>query len=285
MKSIQRPLLLLHFISAMMFALSACGGAGGSDSGSGSSTVFEGQSACSAIGLKSSLKIANGAICPVTEIDNTTSLVEVQQTDGIYIFTCSGTVISPTAVLTAAHCFPNASNVTVTTVVNGVRTRINALEVSIHPGFSQQGNSIYADDVAIIRTASHMAAPISPLLLSRSAQRGEEALIAGFGQTGAQDPSVGQVYAGRAVVQEVTDANIRIDFKNDQAHPCFGDSGGALLLKERGTLAIAGVVSQSDPSVSSNNFCKKGDKTLYTNIDNPSISSFVLSIVPEASIR
>ena len=250
-------------VTAILLTLSACGGGNSGGGASGSSTVFEGQSACSAIGLSSSLKISNGQICPVSERSDTTSIVEVNLVLGSSDdATCSGTVISPTAVLTAAHCLAYATSIAISTVVNGVKTTKGVQGTFIHPSFTIQAGHFIGDDVGIIRTTGHMAAPASPLLLSRSAQKGEDALIAGFGSTSVQSSPTGAIYAGRAVVQEISDSHIRIDFNSDQAHPCFGDSGGPLFLQDDDSLAIAGIVSKSAPDVSQKYFCQKGDKTL-----------------------
>lgn len=278
-----RVVLFLSIFTSL--SLLACGGgSGGGSSDSGSPTIFDGTSACSSIGLKSSFKVVNGERCPRTGASDTTSVVKVELlVAGFTAGVCTGTVIAPTAVLTAAHCLQGAQGAVVVTTANGQSTAIPARSLTVHPGFGLSSGNYYVNDVAIIRTAKPLNAPRAPILISRSARQGEEALVAGFGKTGPDDSSTGDIYAGRAVVSSVTDNHVRIDFTSDEAHPCFGDSGGALFVKEATGLAIVGVVSQSDPSVAEDNICRVGDKTLYTNMDKNSVSSFVLSVVPEAA--
>jgi hypothetical protein len=48
---------------------------------------------------------------------------------------------------------------------------------------------------------------------------------------------------------------------------------------------IVGVVSQSDPSVSEEQVCSKGDMTLYANAQSPDISSFIAAQVPGVVVR
>ena len=50
-------------------------------------------------------------------------------------------------------------------------------------------------------------------------------------------------------------------------------------------LVIVGVVSQSDPSVSEEQVCSKGDMTLYANAQSPDISSFIAAQVPGVVVR
>jgi secreted trypsin-like serine protease len=171
------------------------------------------------------------------------------------------------------------------TSVNGKRSRINGRSVVIHPGFTATRDGFYINDAAIIRFANPLPAPSAPVLLSRSASDGESAVVAGYGQTSPGASTTDELYAGGAVVRSVTDYHVRIDFTDNESHPCRGDSGGALFVKSGGGLAIAGVVSQSDPSVPEETICEVGDKTLYTNVDAPSVSSFITSQVPDVATR
>jgi secreted trypsin-like serine protease len=268
-------------IASSCIFLSACSSDSDDSSSSGS-----GGSACAEIGYSKTAKIVNGDQGPITSANDSSSIAQLEiLSGGSPAGICTGTVISPTAILTAAHCFigsDRAANVITTT--NGSQQRVRSRSVSIHPEFTVNRDSVMINDVAVIRTASRMSAPSTPILLRRDAQAGEEAVVAGYGQTSSSAPTTDDVYAGYAIVRSVTENHIRIDFQSDESHPCRGDSGGALLVEEGG-LAIAGVVSQSDPSVPADTICEVGDKTLYTSMQNASVSSFVLSVAPDAAVR
>jgi secreted trypsin-like serine protease len=93
------------------------------------------------------------------------------------------------------------------------------------------------------------------------------------------------VYAGRAVVDDVSDNHIYIDYTQSQAHPCRGDSGGALFVANGSGVAIVGVVSQSDPSIDVEDICEPGDRTLYTNVRDPSVSAFIRGNIRDGSFQ
>jgi hypothetical protein len=284
----KRPILSVLLSVIGIVQVSACGGGeGGESAEAGSPTVVFGDSACSIVGFQKSLKIANGEVCSVDSRADTSSIVEVLLTDAAGAqYTCTGTVISPTAVLTAAHCFlVNPVLVEVVATVNGTRQRASARSYRIHPDFRDSRDGFYFDDAAVIFMNTALAAPVTPILLSREAVEGEEAAVAGYGQTRNDLATDGVLRAGRASIRNVTSNHIFISYTENESHPCRGDSGGALLVQDGGQLAIVGVVSQSAPDIPLEVICSVGDETLYTNMFNSSVSSFVLSVAPDAAVR
>ena len=82
----------------------------GAEDGGGSSTQFRGASACQAIGYADTKKVANGEQCPVDSASDSSSVVKLIIIKGNSAGFCTGTVVSPTTVLTAAHCFPRGAD-------------------------------------------------------------------------------------------------------------------------------------------------------------------------------
>ena len=293
-RCITSNIVLKGLTACMCAVLAACGSStdscslygtcGGTDDG-GSSTQFRGVSACQAIGYGDTKKVANGEQCSLTGSSATSSVVKLIIVKGNAAFVCTGTVVSPTAVLTAAHCFARgADSVQIVTTIKGKQSAVAARSVAVHPKWGVSNNVMF-NDIAVVKTARRLSTPSTPILLSRAPAETEDAVVAGYGQTTNDGPAETNVYAGRAIVDDVSDNHIYIDYTRSQAHPCKGDSGGALFIANGNGIGIVGVVSQSDPSIDVDDICKSGDRTLYTNVRDPSVAAFIRANITDASFQ
>ena len=274
------------FAVIVVFLLVSCNGGGGNSgekSATASSTVLSssGASACEAIGWK----VANGEACHLPDDPTATSLVRLRafSGDGETFSWCTGTVIDPYVVLTAAHCLEQATSVAIDTPAG----TYYGVETVAHPGYTIGDNGtggVLFNDLALILSNDPIDVVPASILLSRPPQAGERAIVAGFGIT-EPEGEAGTINAGNASVRNVTANHVFISYADDESHPCPGDSGGPLLLNQNGWWVIAGVVSQSDPTVAPENVCRPGDVTLYTNTQNPSVFDFIQAYVPNVSVR
>ena len=161
---------------------------------------------------------------------------------------CSGTLIAPAAVLTAAHCLAFDAVRVVVVVFPDAQTRVDyaASAFAIHPRFSLP--RVPVADLAIV-TLARPVADVAPLpLVSRSPRPRTAGLIVGYGDDGAGDfgKRFGTVQLRRCprglrVQGGVVRLGKSLCWRPNlvSADTCSGDSGGPLLVDG----AVAGVTS------------------------------------------
>jgi len=215
-----------------------------------------------------SVAIVNGSSCA----DSTASVayLKLDLKDGGHA-TCSGTVISSTAVLTAAHCLADTSSLT----INFGSKEIPAASFSYHPGY--KGTDSDSIDVGVVIASSPLGQPIVPLLASRDAKVGETVVIAGYGQS-TLGAGAGTLRAGATSMSDVGTYFLVTNAGLNGSGACPGDSGGPVLVSIDGYWAVAGATSTlSGPCVVATN--------RFANIRNPAAWSFILSMAPDAARR
>jgi len=259
-------------LAALLLALSAaCGGGSSATPASPSPTpTTPVTAACGTLGAASaSIAIVNGAECSTT--NTPVVLLNLKDADGQQLGSCSGTIIAPRAILTAAHCLPGTT--ASIKIFLGTGAEIVAKSFAPHPSYRDSDNTSF--DVGVVLTADDLGRAPMALLLSRDARVGETAVIAGWGKD--QTQIAATLRAGSAIITVVSSLTLQTQFTNNLSSTCQGDSGGPLLLSEGGVWSIGGVISANSTLA-----CSFG-ANFYANLRNPDISSFILARVPDAA--
>ena len=283
MKSYPRHLV---WLAAVVLAAASCGGGGGSSTtptspssstpstpSTPSSPGTPVTSACAAIVgfLGSPQGIVNGSPCSL----ETTAVVRLNMKDayGESLGFCSGTIIAARAVLTAAHCVDG--EVRTVLVYQGVGGgQVSSTSFTAHPSYHKTSNGSSGLDIGVVIMESDLARTPLPLLFSREARVGEQAIVAGWGQdeTGSVND---KLQAGTTAVSAVTSTWLEAANSSTSGNVCAGDSGGPMLLSEAGAWVVGGVTS----ATSGGAYCTSGS-SYFANLRNGEAQSFILGLVP-----
>jgi len=221
--------------------------------------------------LAGATAILNGTAC--SPAMSSVVLLNAKDGGGFASGSCSGTVVAPRTILTAAHCL--VGDTAVVRVWLGSGDEIVARSFTPHPTYRGTGAS--TEDVGVVFMDQDLGRPPIPLLVSRDARVGEGAVIAGWGRDLNNVPAT--LRAGATTITGVSGTLLETIFASNVSSVCSGDSGGPILLVENGVWTIGGVISATSDTA-----CNTGTN-FYISIRNPAISSFVLSQVPDAGRR
>jgi secreted trypsin-like serine protease len=250
--------------------LASCGGGGDTDN----------TGKCSALDLNDTVattaataKIVNGTPC--SGLSKSPVVVVLKSLpDGRTGF-CSGTMLSPNKVLTAAHCLDGAASIDILfSVASDNFVYVTASSWNMHPAFS---SAAFINDVGIVHTPVSLPVPNLPILASSAPKIGDKASIFGYGATSGGASIDGKLRSGAMTIAGVENDKIFANFDASASNTCSGDSGGPMLLQVGGQQSIIGTTSYG---TSAN--CAVGETSAFMNLQSPSIKSFILSVAPDA---
>lgn len=177
------------------------------------------------------------------------SLVMVLSSQGTKKGACTGTVVAPDIILTAAHCVVGDKQLAIAYAEDGSHTLQRVVAKAVHPGYS--GKTAVSIDLALVRLEGRLPSRFEPVTMD--AGQGTHAVgarqrIAGFGLArDRDDASAGVLRSADVVVlprlfprflrlSTTPDADL-----NDIAI-CTGDSGGPVFEGAFGAPLLVAVV-------------------------------------------
>lgn len=243
-----------------VLVLSACGG---SDDEPASPQVL-----CNSIGTQP--RIFNGTACGQPE---QSSVILLEVVTGSGVARCSGTLVTSTKILTAAHCLPPDTSRVLAGAwsANGSVVGIAASGWAVHPQF-QRSPSRLENDVAVVFLSSPLPNSTMGILVSDASAAGQSVFIAGWGLPGFD------LVVGEAELGLVNDVSVGFTYTGELANTCSGDSGGPAFRTVGGRSGVVGITSSGTAAS-----CGAGDRSLFTNVQGGAVINFIRSQAPDAA--
>ncbi|WP_224364396.1 S1 family peptidase [Hyalangium versicolor] len=152
---------------------------------------------------------------------------------------CSGVLMAPDVVMTAAHCVAVTRNLSVLVGSGPAGEVIPVTEVHLHPTYVP---ATLENDIALVRLERAVAdAPRWSVISLEDSWEGKPLRIIGFGKISREDEGTPMKHTGSAVLAGLQDT--RLSVAAGPSIPCFRDSGGAILLSIEGEEFLAGIIT------------------------------------------
>ncbi len=159
---------------------------------------------------------------------------------------CSGVLIAPNKVLTAAHCvgdrYGNLSKAITTHTVKLAGKKYKIKKAVMAPNYYVHDAEGTSNDLAIITLARKATIKPWPVVLKQKVRRGNKTYFYGYGRDYAGKWKV--LKRGIAKINNTSYGSLYSKLKFGMDIPCFGDDGGPVVLVKKGKqIGVVGIIS------------------------------------------
>lgn len=225
-------------------------------------------------------RVVGGSVATSAQLYGTVAIVE----KGTPYLICTGTLITPTVVLSASHCFKDpysdweATPEMIDIIAGALNVenaqaqhRFSVKKIATHQDYTESQpidpTGLGKDNDISLLVLDKPVTTLTPVPLLPSTLYGDvfkvgyEFIVSGFGMTSEdeQTAEVGILYVGTVAFEKKSDYEILLSSK-EKVDTCSGDSGGPAYVKHGGKIYLAGITSRA--RYDGQSFC--GDGGLYT---------------------
>lgn len=223
-------------------------------------------------------KVSNGSTCSSPE-QSAVVMLGLTDQSGQLSGLCSGTLITPTEVLTAAHCLDKRLGIyDVYVDATGNYDFVKASEKHIHPNWLRYPGD--AHDIGVVKLSSAInTRQTASLLISKDVNVGDKVDIYGYGLD--EKDNAGRLKTGQMKISEIAfNGALYAEYNDTGMSICSGDSGGPVTAIGNDGVGIVGV-----NSAGSAEGCLKNSVALFVTTQDSSNLSFITDMIPQARAR